>query len=133
MIKAAVIGAGYIAREHLDCLRKLKRVETAAICDLSPVMAEATADEFRVPRWFTDHRRMLAEIEPDVGVVPCSGETTVEPLSSVRYTLRAHGPEAEAAATGMELVPTEMVAVSTAWSPFVSVTMQAAPKTPPVV
>jgi len=66
MLKAAVIGAGYIAREHLDALRGLPDVLTAGLCDLSATMAEATAEEFGVSAWFTDHHRMLEELRPDV-------------------------------------------------------------------
>lgn len=65
-MKAALIGAGAIAREHLAALTALPGVEVAGLCDLSPVMAEATAEQFRVPRWFTDHRAMLAEVRPDL-------------------------------------------------------------------
>ena len=40
-IKAALIGAGHIARQHLACLRELPGVEVVGICDLSPAMAES--------------------------------------------------------------------------------------------
>lgn len=66
MHRTALVGAGYIAREHLTCLRSLRTTEMVGICDLSPAMAEATAEEFGVPRWFTDHREMLDELRPDV-------------------------------------------------------------------
>jgi predicted dehydrogenase len=64
--RVALIGAGYIAREHLACLKQLGNVEVVAVCDRSPVMAEATADQFRVPDWFTDSAAMLAAVKPDV-------------------------------------------------------------------
>ena len=41
-------------------------VRVEAVCDLSAVMAEATAEQFGVSRWFTDHREMLAIARPDV-------------------------------------------------------------------
>jgi len=66
LLKAAIIGAGYIAREHLDALRSFPNVEIASICDLSPAMAEATAEEFSATHWHTDHRKMLAEVRPHV-------------------------------------------------------------------
>ena len=66
MLKAAIIGAGYIAREHLDALRSLRDVRIAGICDLSPTLAEAAAEEFGAETHWTDHRRMLAEVQPDV-------------------------------------------------------------------
>src|SRR5688500_10140234 len=65
-LKAAIIGAGHIARQHLACLRELSGVEIAAVADLSRATAECAADRFRVPRWYTDHRRMLDEAKPDV-------------------------------------------------------------------
>jgi len=64
--RAAVIGAGAIARQHLGCLRQLPGVEIAGICDLSPAVAESMAERFQLSRWFTDHRQMLADVNPHV-------------------------------------------------------------------
>ena len=65
-MKAALIGAGQIARQHLACLKTLPGVELAAICDLSPATAEATAERYGVGAWFTDHKAMLEETRPEV-------------------------------------------------------------------
>lgn len=65
-MKAALIGAGQIARQHLACLQTLPGVEVAGVCDLSPAVAEAAAERYGVGRWFTDHRKMLDEVKPDV-------------------------------------------------------------------
>lgn len=65
-MRAAVVGLGQIARQHLACLRELPDVEIAAVCDLSSAVAESTAERFGVPSWFTDHRAMLCEVRPDV-------------------------------------------------------------------
>jgi predicted dehydrogenase len=65
-VKAALIGAGQIARQHLACLKTLPGVELAAICDLSPATAEAAAERYGIPDWFTDHRAMLEKARPDV-------------------------------------------------------------------
>jgi len=65
-MRAALIGAGHIARQHLACLRELPGVEVVGVCDLSPATAEAAAERFAVPAFFTDHRKMLAEVRPDV-------------------------------------------------------------------
>jgi predicted dehydrogenase len=65
-LKAALIGAGHIARQHLACLRELDGVEVAAVCDLSPATAEAAAERFGVPLWFTDAGAMLQSVRPDV-------------------------------------------------------------------
>jgi predicted dehydrogenase len=65
-VKAALIGAGQIARQHLACLKTLPGVELAAICDLSPATAEAAAERYGIRGWFTDHRVMLEKARPDV-------------------------------------------------------------------
>ena len=65
-MKAALIGAGQIAKQHLSCLKTLPGVELTAICDLSPAAAEAAAERYGVRTWFTDHRAMLEKARPDV-------------------------------------------------------------------
>jgi predicted dehydrogenase len=66
MIKAALIGTGQIARQHLSCLSELPEVDVLGVCDLSPSLAESTAERFGIPAWYTDHRRLLDEVRPDV-------------------------------------------------------------------
>jgi predicted dehydrogenase len=65
-VKAALIGAGQIARQHLTCLKTLPGIELAAVCDLSPATAEAAAERYNIQAWFTDHRAMLEKARPDV-------------------------------------------------------------------
>lgn len=80
-MKAALIGAGQIARQHLTCLKTLPGVELAAICDLSPATAEAAAERYRIGAWFTDYRDMLEKVQPDVIHV------TTPPTSHFRLAL----------------------------------------------
>ncbi len=61
-----MIGAGQIARQHLSCLRGLAGVDVAAVCDISPSVAECAAERYGLRSWFTDHRVMLREVRPDV-------------------------------------------------------------------
>jgi predicted dehydrogenase len=65
-MKAALIGARQIARQHLTCLKSLPGIELAAIRDLSPATAEAAAERYGIQAWFTDHRVMLEKARPDV-------------------------------------------------------------------
>ncbi len=65
-MKAALIGAGQIAKQHLSCLKTLPGVELAAICDLSPAAAEAAAERYGIRSWFTNHLVMLEQARPDV-------------------------------------------------------------------
>ncbi|WP_406696198.1 Gfo/Idh/MocA family oxidoreductase [Singulisphaera sp. Ch08] len=83
VLRAALIGTGQIARQHLRCLRELPDVEIAAVCDLSPGLAECAAERFGVPRWFRDHRALLAEVRPDVVHV------TTPPTSHFHLTMDA--------------------------------------------
>jgi predicted dehydrogenase len=65
-MRAALVGAGQIARQHLACLQELPDVEVRAVCDLSAAAAECAAERFRIPKWYTDFREMLAVERPDV-------------------------------------------------------------------
>lgn len=82
-MKVALIGAGQIARQHLACLKSLPGVEVAAICDLSPATAEASAERYGIQGWFTDHREMLEKTQPDVVHV------TTPPTSHFRLAMDA--------------------------------------------
>lgn len=82
-MKAALIGAGHIARQHLACLQTLPGVEVAAVCDLAPSVAECAAERHGISSWFTDHERMLKEVRPDVVHV------TTPPTSHYRLAMDA--------------------------------------------
>src|SRR6185312_12137529 len=82
-MKAALIGAGQIARQHLACLKTLPGAEPVAICDLSAAAAEAAAERFGIPAWFVDHREMLEKTRPDVVHV------TTPPTSHFRLAMES--------------------------------------------
>lgn len=82
-MKAVIIGAGTIGLQHLRALRRTPDAEVAAVCDLSPAVAEAAAERAGVPEWFTDHGKMLERIRPDVVHV------TTPPTSHLRLALDA--------------------------------------------
>jgi len=82
-MKAVLIGAGQIARQHLTCLAQLPGLDLAAVCDLSPSVAECTAERHHIRSWYTDHRAMLHEVRPDVVHV------TTPPTSHLRLALDA--------------------------------------------
>jgi predicted dehydrogenase len=66
MIRSAVIGAGQVAHQHLACVAQLPGVRLAGVCDLSRALAESASERYGARSWFTDHRRMLAELQPDI-------------------------------------------------------------------
>ena len=65
-MRAALIGAGQIARQHLSCLKTLPGVEVVGVCDLSPAVAESIAERYGVKAWFIDFAAMLRDVKPDV-------------------------------------------------------------------
>jgi predicted dehydrogenase len=65
-LTGVLIGCGAIAREHLRALENLKSVEVAAVCDLSPARAEATAGRFGISKWYLSYPKMLADVRPDL-------------------------------------------------------------------
>src|SRR5437762_3042258 len=83
MLRAALIGAGEIALQHLACLRTLPKVALVGICDRSPTLAECAAERFGVEAWFTDARAMLEALRPDVVHI------TTPPSSHFRLALDA--------------------------------------------
>jgi predicted dehydrogenase len=82
-LRAALVGAGQIARQHLTCLQELTGVEIAAVCDLSPAVARSAAERHRARAWFTDYSTMLREAKPDVVHV------TTPPTSHFRLAMEA--------------------------------------------
>src|SRR5437899_7278538 len=65
-LRAAIVGAGSIARQHLACLAELPAAEVVAVCDVSAATAEAAAERFGVPASFTSHAELLERAHPDV-------------------------------------------------------------------
>jgi predicted dehydrogenase len=65
-MKAALIGTGQIAHQHLACVSSSPGITLAGVCDLSRSLAESVAEQYGAGAWFTDHRAMLQEVRPDV-------------------------------------------------------------------
>jgi len=64
--RIAVVGAGFAARVvHLPGYRA-SMAPVTAICDLDEARARALAKEYSIPHVYTDWRRMLAEVQPDI-------------------------------------------------------------------
>ena len=66
-LTVAVIGAGQIARvSHLPAYGGMEGVRVVGVCDTRIESARKLAQEFSVPAYFDDHRRMLETCKPDV-------------------------------------------------------------------
>jgi predicted dehydrogenase len=66
-MRVAVIGCGFFAQNHLNGWRDLaaEGVELVAVCDIDSKKAEAAAETFGVPRFYTDAGAMLANEQID--------------------------------------------------------------------
>jgi len=61
-VKVGVVGAGGIARQaHVANYVQVPGVKVVGICDVDERRARALADEFDIPKVFTDYRDLLAE------------------------------------------------------------------------
>ena len=65
-LKAAVIGAGAISKEHLSFLSTSSRAELVGVCDLSAAAAKYATEHYGAKGAYTDYKKMLAEASPDV-------------------------------------------------------------------
>jgi UDP-N-acetyl-2-amino-2-deoxyglucuronate dehydrogenase len=63
--RAAVLGCGDISAVHLAALAGMPDVELVAVCDVDPGRLAEAAERWSVPG-YDDHRRLLAEVRPDV-------------------------------------------------------------------
>ncbi len=68
--RVAFIGAGAIVqRGHIPSFQRLSNVETVAICDINEARAKEVAGKKGIPQVYTDHRKMLEEMRPDITVI----------------------------------------------------------------
>lgn len=65
-LRAAVIGCGAIAHEHLPYLSESPRVDLVAVCDTSPALASFMQKRFRAGACFTDASEMLRQTRAEV-------------------------------------------------------------------
>jgi UDP-N-acetyl-2-amino-2-deoxyglucuronate dehydrogenase len=63
--RAAVVGCGDVSVVHLQAIAKLDGADLVAVCDTDQVRATAAAERYGVPA-FSDHRRLLDNVHPDV-------------------------------------------------------------------
>ena len=75
MVKAAVVGCGGIAYEHLPFLWQSDLVELVGVCDRSVALGRAAAERFGHPAQFSEAEAMLAETHPDIVHVLTPPET----------------------------------------------------------
>jgi predicted dehydrogenase len=67
-IKAAIVGAGLISRKkHVPAFAKHRnKVDLVALCDVNADAARMLAEEFSIPRTYTDINQMIGRERPDL-------------------------------------------------------------------
>ena len=99
MYKAAMLGCGGRAREHVDAYRFVKGGKLAAICDMVEERLNNFGDDFGIASRYTDLDEMLEKEKPDVlhivttPVIPSSNET--DPLPVDETGIRPRHPSGD--------------------------------------
>jgi len=65
-IGAGVIGAGFIGELHIESLRRLGNVRVVALAEASEELARVKASQLRVPKFYTDFRKLITDKEIEV-------------------------------------------------------------------
>ena len=74
-LRIGLIGAGNIARVHLEAYKNVENAEIVALCDINPEILAETAKMFGIEKTYTDEAEMLKNEELDacdVAVWNCS-------------------------------------------------------------
>src|SRR5688572_27121036 len=80
-VRVAFIGAGSLAnRRHYPSLAGMADVELAAVCDLAPERARATAERWGIERTYQDYKQMLAEVEPEAVYIVMPPQHLFQPV-----------------------------------------------------
>jgi predicted dehydrogenase len=71
-LRVALIGAGSMARQHLQVLQSLPDVQVVAISSRGIERLEKLAEDFGIPQRFRKNEEMLETVKPDAAVVAVS-------------------------------------------------------------
>jgi predicted dehydrogenase len=56
-----IIGTGQIGKHHIRKYQEVPNAELAAVCDVNEAEAKRVAEEFKIPKVYTDFRKLLAD------------------------------------------------------------------------
>ncbi len=57
--RIGIIGAGQIAKKHLDAYEKIERVDVVALCDIDEQELQRVAERYTIPHRYTEFRKLL--------------------------------------------------------------------------
>lgn len=84
MINIAIVGAGYMAREHCLVFCSMPECELVGISSRTTEKAQRLAAEFEIPVVYDDIRKLFEELKADVVIIAVS-ETAVRPVCEVAF------------------------------------------------
>lgn len=95
IFKAAVVGMGGIGNTHATCIQNDPLAQLIAVCDVIPAKADAAAEKFGVPAYYSLKEMLIAHPEIEVVHVTTSGfengswhyDPTIEALDAGRHVL----------------------------------------------
>ncbi len=65
MLHVAVLGTGVMGSQHVRVLSQLPDVKVIAVCDTDKDLAKKVANQFSIPKQYTDFRQLLRNERPD--------------------------------------------------------------------
>lgn len=68
-VRVGVIGCGVIGRVHLKCLSKIPSAKIAAVADIREEAAKEVAQQFNVPKVYTNPEDLLSDPEVDAVIL----------------------------------------------------------------
>ena len=87
VLKLGIIGAGRMARKHLEVISAIAGLEAVAIISRTRLKAEAIASEYAIPAVFDDLNSMVNGAQPDALMILVSCDQTYQ----VMLDALAHG------------------------------------------
>jgi predicted dehydrogenase len=81
-LRVAMIGAGAMARRHLDVLQSLKDVEVVAVSSRGSEKLGKFAGDYHIEQQYRDNDQMLKAVKPDAVVVAVSASNVYQVASS---------------------------------------------------
>ena len=77
-LRVAIIGAGGMARQHLQVLQALPDIQVTAISSRGPERLNSVAKDFDIPQRFRNHQEMIRNTKPDAVFVLVSAANIYE-------------------------------------------------------
>ncbi|NLL76831.1 MAG: Gfo/Idh/MocA family oxidoreductase [Clostridiales bacterium] len=79
-LKVAVIGTGFIGKQHIEAIRRIPGTEIVAVIDNNEKMARSVAEQFFISRYYKDYKELLANTDVDV-IHNCTPSAMHYPIS----------------------------------------------------